>query len=67
MKFCFATDAVNDVQQYRQLDNILNAALDGWHEWEIDDPEMQRSRTRILVRVRPTVFCGLILKIALKP
>ncbi|WP_339134367.1 MAG: hypothetical protein WGN25_15195 [Candidatus Electrothrix sp. GW3-4] len=22
------------------MDNILNAALDGWHEWEIDDPEM---------------------------
>ena len=40
MKFCFAADALNDVQQHRQLDIILNTALDGWHEWKIDDPEI---------------------------
>lgn len=39
MKFRFAADAVNDAQSWRHLDAMLNSAADGWHEWEIDDPD----------------------------
>ncbi len=39
MKFCFAADAVADAQCWRYLDEILNTADDGWHEWEINDPD----------------------------
>ena len=39
MRVVFAEDAIRDSECWRYLDQILASVDDGWHEWEIDDPE----------------------------
>jgi hypothetical protein len=39
MRFVFAADALQDPQHWHSLDRILLTVDDGWHEWQIDDPE----------------------------
>jgi len=39
MRVCFAADVITDDQHWRYLDEILYGVDDGWHEWEVDDPD----------------------------
>lgn len=40
MRFVFAADVLQDPQYWHHLDRILATVDDGWHEWQIDDPEL---------------------------
>lgn len=40
MRFVFAADALQDPQHWDYLDRILVTVDDGWHEWQIDDPDL---------------------------
>jgi len=40
MRFVFAADVLQDPQYWHHLDRILATVDDGWHEWQIDDPDL---------------------------
>jgi hypothetical protein len=40
MRIIFTEDAVQDTESWHHLDRILRSVEDGWHEWQIDDPDM---------------------------
>ena len=40
MRFVFAADVLQDPRHWHALDRILLTVDDGWHEWQIDDPEL---------------------------
>lgn len=43
MRVRFARDVIQDTVHARHLDEILGAIEDGWHEWDIDDPDLLES------------------------
>jgi len=43
MRVRFAKDVIQDSAPARHLDEILGTIEDGWHEWDIDDPNMLES------------------------
>lgn len=40
MRVVFAADVLQDPQYWHHLDRILATVDDGWHEWQVDDPEL---------------------------
>jgi hypothetical protein len=55
MKVIFASDALQDPQQWRHLDHILYAVEDGWHEWHIEDPEAIETSAWLSESHRPSI------------
>jgi len=40
MKVLISMDAYEDVSQWRYLDRIVDKKADGWHVWQIEDPDL---------------------------
>ena len=43
MRIKFSPDVLEDGQHHRYLDEILGSVEDGWHVWEIDNPDVIES------------------------
>ena len=39
MKVFIAMDAYKEAAQWRYIDIIVNKIADGWHIWQIEDPD----------------------------
>lgn len=55
MRAIFATDALQDAAAWRHLDLVLYKIEDGWHEWQIDDPEPLESSPYLKGSNRPSL------------
>jgi hypothetical protein len=54
VKIILAEDAVQDTDYWHHLDRILGSVEDGWHEWQIDDPDMLEE-SEWLQKARPVL------------
>ena len=55
MRVVFAEDAIQDANEWRHLDRILYTVEDGWHEWQVEDPDALETSAWLTGTNRPSL------------